>query len=277
VRRRLHIRQFIVISLLIIIIVILLFPFLWMLSTSLKPPEETFAPEPRWIPEDPTLQNFNYILKETSFPRYFLNSVLVASVTMMLVLVATVFAGYALSRYKFRGKQVFSLWLLVSQMFPPVLLVIPIFVIILNLRLYNTYTALIMTYGTFALPFSTWMMRSYFDTVPLDLEEAAMVDGCTRLQALARIVLPLAAPGIATVALFVFILAWQEYMFALTLTRTTEMRTLTVGISLFLGEYRVLWGSLMAGSVVVTIPVIVLFSYLQRYLVQGLTLGAVKG
>lgn len=276
-RRRRLIRQFIVVSLLIIVVVVLLFPFLWMVSTSLKPPEEVFTPRPRWIPLNPTLRNFVNILGETPFPRYFLNSVVVAFVTMLLALVVTVFAGYALSRYRFRGKQAFSLWLLVSQMFPPMLLVIPIFVLMLKLGLYNTYASLIITYGTFALPFSTWMLKAYFDTVPLDLEEAAMVDGCTRLQALARVVLPLAAPGIVTVALFVFILAWQEYMFALTLTRTTDMRTLPVGISLFLGEYRVLWGSLMAGSVVVTAPVILLFSYLQRYIVQGLTLGAVKG
>lgn len=276
-RRRRLIKQFIVVSLLIIVVVVLLFPFLWMVSTSLKPPEEVFTPRPRWIPLNPTLQNFVHILGETSFPRYFLNSVVVAFVTMLLALVVTVFAGYALSRYRFRGKQAFSLWLLVSQMFPPMLLVIPIFVLMLKLGLYNTYASLIITYGTFALPFSTWMLKAYFDTVPLDLEEAAMVDGCTRLQALARVVLPLAAPGIVTVALFVFILAWQEYMFALTLTRTTDMRTLPVGISLFLGEYRVLWGSLMAGSVVVTAPVILLFSYLQRYIVEGLTLGAVKG
>jgi multiple sugar transport system permease protein len=276
-RRRRLIRQFVVVSLLIIVVLVLLFPFLWMVSTALKPPEEVFTPTPRWIPLNPTLQNFVHILGETSFPRYFLNSVVVAFITMLLALVVTVFAGYALSRYRFRGKQAFSLWLLVSQMFPPMLLVIPIFVLMLRLGLYNTYTSLIITYGTFALPFSTWMLKAYFDTVPLDLEEAAMVDGCTRLQALARVVLPLAAPGIVTVALFVFILAWQEYMFALTLTRTTDMRTLPVGISLFLGEYRVLWGSLMAGSVVVTAPVILLFSYLQRYIVEGLTLGAVKG
>lgn len=276
-RRRRLIKQFIVVSLLIIVVVVLLFPFLWMVSTSLKPPEEVFTPRPRWIPLNPTLRNFVNILGETSFPRYFLNSVLVAFITMLLALVVTVFAGYALSRYRFRGKQAFSLWLLVSQMFPPMLLVIPIFVLMLKLGLYNTYASLIITYGTFALPFSTWMLKAYFDTVPLDLEEAAMVDGCTRLQALARVVLPLAAPGIVTVALFVFILAWQEYMFALTLTRTTDMRTLPVGISLFLGEYRVLWGSLMAGSVVVTAPVILLFSYLQRYIVEGLTLGAIKG
>lgn len=276
-RRRARLRQAIVMILLTLVVIVLLFPFLWMFSTALKPPDEVFAPAPRWVPANPTLDNFTHILGATPFPRYFMNSVLVAFVTMALSVLITIFAGYALSRYNFRGKGTFSLWLLVSQMFPPTLLIIPIFVLMLETSLYNTYASLIITYGTFALPFSTWMMRSYFDTVPPDLEEAAMVDGCTRLQALARVVLPLAAPGIATVALFIFILAWQEYMFALTLTRTTEMRTLPVGISLFLGEYRVLWGSLMAGSVVVTVPVILLFGYLQKYIVQGLTLGAVKG
>lgn len=274
---RRKIRQIIVIVLLSIVVIGLIFPFVWMLSTAFKPPEEIFTERPRWIPENPTYQNFFHILKETAFPRYFLNSVLVAFITMVVALVATVFAGYALSRYNFRGKGAFSLWLLVSQMFPPVLLIIPIFVFMLKLGLVNTYASLIITYATFALPFSTWMLKAYFDTVPMDLEDAAKVDGCNQIQALARVTLPLAAPGIVTVALFIFILAWQEYMFALTLTRTTEMRTLPVGISLFLGEYRVLWGSLMAGSVVVTAPVVVFFVYLQRYIVQGLTLGAVKG
>lgn len=276
-RRRRLINSLVVVTLLLGVIIVLIFPFIWMLSTSLKPPEEIFTEMPRWIPENPTLNNFNHILRNTAFPRYFINSVVVAFITMILALVVTVFAGYALSRFNFRGKRVFSLWLLLSQMFPPMLLVIPIFVLMLRLRLVDTYPALIITYGTFALPFSTWMLKAYFDTVPRDLEEAAQVDGCTRLQALSRVVLPLAAPGIVTVALFVFILAWQEYMFALTLTRSTNMRTLPVGISLFLGEYRVLWGSLMAGAVVVTAPVIFIFSYLQKYIVQGLTLGAVKG
>jgi ABC-type glycerol-3-phosphate transport system permease component len=275
--KRRKIKQIVVLILLIMVVLVLVFPFGWMLSTAFKPPEEVFTEKPRWIPHNPTTQNFYHILFNTAFPRYFGNSVLVAFITMVLSLIVTVFAGYALSRYQFRGKNAFSLWLLISQMFPPVLLIIPIFVLMLKLNLVNKYPSLIITYATFALPFSTWMLKAYFDTVPLELEEAAKVDGCNQIQALFRIILPLAAPGIVTVALFIFILAWQEYMFALTLTRTTEMRTLPVGISLFLGEYRVLWGSLMAGSVVVTAPVVVFFVYLQRYIVQGLTLGAVKG
>lgn len=275
--RRKRIRQMIVLTLLVAVVLFMIFPFIWMLSTSIKPPEEIFTQVPRWIPLKPTLDNFKNILFKTSFPRYFLNSVLVGFVTMVVSLVDTIFAGYALSRYNFRGKTTFLMWLLVSQMFPPVLLIIPIFVFMLKLGLVNTYASLIITYATFALPFSTWMLKAYFDTVPIDLEEAAKVDGCNEVQALTKIILPLAAPGIVTVALFIFILAWHEYMFALTLTSTTEMRTLPVGISLFLGEYRTLWGSLMAGSVVVTTPVVIFFVYLQRYIVQGLTLGAVKG
>jgi len=276
-RRRRKIKQAIVLTLLVIVVLVLIFPFIWMLSTSIKPPEEIFTEVPRWIPLNPTTENFEKILFETSFPRYFVNSVLVGFVTMAVSLVVTIFAGYALSRYTFRGKTTFSMWLLVSQMFPPVLMIIPIFIFMLKLGLVNTYLSLIITYATFALPFSTWMLKAYFDTVPIDLEEAAKVDGCNQIQALTKIILPLAAPGIVTVALFIFILAWHEFMFALTLTSTTTMRTLPVGISLFLGEYRTLWGSLMAGSVVVTAPVVVFFVYLQKYIVQGLTLGAVKG
>ncbi|MCZ7545537.1 MAG: carbohydrate ABC transporter permease [Anaerolineae bacterium] len=165
-RRRTRIRQAIVMTLLTIVVIVLLFPFLWMFSTALKPPDEVFTPSPRWIPANPTLDNFTHILGSTAFPRYFANSVLVAFITMALSVLITIFAGYALSRYNFRGKGTFSLWLLVSQMFPPMLLIIPIFVLMLETGLYNTYASLIITYGTFALPFSTWMMRSYFDTVP---------------------------------------------------------------------------------------------------------------
>ncbi|MGQ9779575.1 MAG: carbohydrate ABC transporter permease, partial [Bacillota bacterium] len=198
-------------------------------------------------------------------------------VSSRIQVILSTFAAYGLARFKFRGRNFFSMGLLVTQMFPPVLLIIPIYLIMINLRLVNTYAALVITYCTFAVPFSTWMLYGYFETLPAELEEAALVDGCSRLGTLFRIIIPLAAPGIAAVALFSFILSWQEYMFALTLTRTAEMRTLPVGISMLVGFREVLWGQLMAGSVIVTVPVVVLFVYFQKYLIKGLTMGAIKG
>ena len=256
----------------------LVFPFLWMVSTSFKEPAEIFTDIPHWIPKHISLINYYKIWSpESGFPQNFKNSLIVATFTTIIAILLSTFAAYGLARFNFRGKNFFALGLLVTQMFPPVLLIIPIYLIMIGLRLVNTHAALVITYCTFAVPFSTWMLYGYFETLPAELEEAALVDGCSRVGTLFRIILPLAAPGIAAVALFSFILSWQEYMFALTLTRTADMRTLPVGISMLIGFREVLWGQLMAGSVIVTVPVVVLFVYFQKYLIKGLTMGAVKG
>jgi multiple sugar transport system permease protein len=258
--------------------VVLLFPFLWMISTSLKPPNEVFTQVPRWIPEAPTFDNFRTLMVRTAYPTYFRNSVLVSVVTTLGAVVIASFAGYSLSRFRFRGRRTIAVLILVVQMFPAVLLVIPLFGLMQTLGLLNTHLSLIIAYGTFALPFSTWMLKGYFDTIPAALEESALIDGCTRTQALRLIVLPLAAPGLVTVALFSFVLAWQEYLFALAFTRTASMRTLTVGLALMQGQHgSISWGEIMAGAFIACIPAIVIFTFLQRYLVQGFTQGAVKG
>lgn len=254
----------------------LLFPFLWMISTSLKDATEIFSPVPRWIPSNITFKHYVSIWNETPFPTYLKNSFIVASATTVVTLFLSTFLAYGISRYKFVGRIFLSRMLLITQMFPVVLMIIPIFMIFIRLALIDTYAALVITYCTFALPFATLMMKSYFDSLPTDLEKAALVDGCTPISALYRIVLPLSAPGIAAVGLFAFILSWQEFIIALTLTRTTAMRTLPVGISMMIGFREVLWGSLMAGSVIVTLPVVILFIYFQKYLITGLTMGSVK-
>lgn len=271
-------RLFFVYSAITLITGALVFPFLWMVSTSFKESAEIFTEIPHWIPKRVSLVNYYKIWSdESGFPKNFRNSIIVATFTTIIAIMLSTFAAYGLARFRFRGRNFFSLGLLVTQMFPPVLLIIPIYLIMINLRLINTYPALVITYCTFAVPFSTWMLYGYFESLPAELEEAALVDGCSRTGALFRIIVPLSAPGIAAVALFSFILSWQEYMFALTLTRTAEMRTLPVGISMLVGFREVLWGQLMAGSVIVTVPVVVLFVYFQKYLIKGLTMGAVKG
>jgi ABC-type glycerol-3-phosphate transport system permease component len=167
--------------------------------------------------------------------------------------------------------------ILLTQMLPGVLLVIPLYIILRDYRLDNSYLGLILVYLTIALPFCTWMLWGYFDSISTDLEEAAMVDGCTRTSALFRVVLPMAAPGVAAVAIFAFVLAWQEYLYALVIMNTQEMQLLTVGASRIAGHERIVWGEMMAYAVMVTLPVVALFIFAQRYVVQGLTAGAVKG
>lgn len=256
---------------------VLIFPFLWMISTSLKHSNEIFTPTPQWIPSSVTFSNYVELWTTTPFPTYFRNSVVVAVATTLITLFISTFFAYGLSRFRFKGRRIMLNMLLVSQMFPLVLLIIPIYIIFIRLDLMDSYGSLIIAYCTFAIPFGTLMLKSYFDGLPPETEEAALMDGCSPVGAIFRVVIPLAAPAIAAVGLFSFILSWQEFIFALTLTNSESMRTLPVGISLMVGNREVLWGMLMAASTLVTLPVVFLFIYFQKYLVSGMTMGAVKG
>lgn len=270
-------KQIFLYLLLSLITFVLIFPFLWMVSTSLKPIQDIFTAEPVWIPTRPTLSHYIELATKTGFFRYFLNSLIVSAATTVVTLLVSTFFAYGVSRFKFRGRKMILRLLLVSQMFPLVLLIIPIFTIFIKLQIVNTYLSLIIAYCTFSVPFATWMLKAYFDDFPLELEESAMIDGCSPIGALMRVVMPLSAPSIAAVGLYSFVLSWQEFMFALTLTRTDTMRTLPVGINMMIGYREVLWGQLMAGTTIVTIPVVILFVYFQKYLIAGMTMGAVKG
>lgn len=272
------IRAFLVYTSLVAIIGVLLLPFFWMVSTSLKPASEIFSQEPSFVPQNPTVENYVTMWKRTLFPRYLKNTLIVSLVTVLVTMIVALPAGYSISRFRFSGKLAFSAGLVAVQMFPGMVMLIPLFVIMNRSGLLNTYPSLIIAYGTFALPFCTWMLKSYIDTVPRDLEEAAMIDGCSRWQAITRILLPAIAPGLVTVAMFALVLAWQEYLFALTFTRTEEMRTVTVGIAMMQGQHgSINWGQIMAGSVVACVPPLVCFLWMERYIVQGFTMGAVKG
>lgn len=256
--------------------VVLLFPVLWLVLTSFKPTEEIFSAVPRLLPEAPTMANYVDLLRDTQFLRFLTNSVVVAVCTAVAaVLIAMLFA-YALSRLRMIGRSKIFATLFISQMFPSFLLLIPIFLIFYRLELTNTILGLVLAHLTFAIPFSTMLLKSYFDKLPVDIEQAAMVDGCGPLAVIFRIILPIAKPALTAVGLFSFILSWQEFLFALTLIQDPNLRTVPVALNLMVGENAVLWGQLMAGAAMVTLPAVVLFLVFQRYLVAGLTAGSVK-
>ena len=254
----------------------MLFPFYWLLASSVKPREELFRIPAIWVPENPTLDSFGRLF-QGSFPLWFKNSTIVALSTTALGLTLAALAAYGFSRFPFAGSRTLSTMFLFIQLFPVAGVVIPLFIVWSDLKLTNTYWSLIITYLVFGLPVSTWLMIGFFNAVPVELEEAAMIDGSSRLGALWRVTLPLSLPGLAATAIYVFLLAWNEFFFALTFMSSTEMRTIPVGLQSFFAEHSVDWGLVMAGSVVASLPVVVLFGLLSRYFVQGLTSGAVKG
>jgi len=273
-----RIRIFLTYVLVIVVTGVLLLPFFWMISTSLKSANEIFSPEPSLIPQKLTVENYVTIWRNTLFPRHLKNTLIVSLVTILVTMLVALPAGYSISRFRFAGKIAFSAGLVAVQMFPAMIMLIPLFVIMNKSGLLNTYFSLIVAYGTFALPFCTWMLKSYIDTVPKDIEEAAMIDGCSRWQAIVRILVPAIAPGLVTVAMFALVLAWQEYLFALTFTRTEEMRTVTVGIVMMQGQHgSINWGQIMAGSVIACVPPLACFFWMEKYIVQGFTMGVVKG
>ncbi|MET7620099.1 carbohydrate ABC transporter permease [Streptomyces sp. NPDC005408] len=257
-----------------------LLPVYVMLSSSLKPLQDVSG-KFRWIPSGLTIRPYIDIWHTVPLARYFLNSLIVAGAATVLSVVIAVFAAYAVSRYRFRGKRVFTVTVLSTQMFPGILFLLPLFLIFVNvgnstgIALYGSRGGLILTYLTFSLPFSIWMLIGYFDSIPRDLDEAAMVDGCGALGALFRVVVPAAVPGIVAVAVYAFMTAWGEVLFASVMTNDTT-RTLSVGLKGYATQNDVYWNQVMAASLVVSVPVVAGFLLLQRYLVAGLTAGAVK-
>jgi multiple sugar transport system permease protein len=253
-------------------------PFLWMLVGSFRPTYEQLQRqgESLWI-DNPTLSNYRRLFQEYDFVRYFLNSTLVATLTATFATSVSAFAGYSLARFRFPGQGMVGFLILTTQMLPTVAIIIPLFLWFKQFNLIDTYWALLIAYMAFAIPFSTWMLRGFFANIPAELEEAATIDGASQFGAFIRIVLPLSAPGLLATGIFSFILAWQEFLFAVTFTSKADLRTLTVGIAAMRGKDVVDWGLLNAGVVITTIPLAIMFALVQRYLVQGLTAGAVKG
>jgi multiple sugar transport system permease protein len=260
-----------------VIVLFLLFPFFVMISTMLKPHTEVYVSPPYWIPKAAALSNFAKIWTQHPFARYFVNSFVIAAGTTVLTTALCVPAAYAVSRFRFLGRKFLLYLYLVVQMFSPIIVVIALFKIVARLHLLNTYLGLILVNTVFTLSFVTWMLAGYFKTIPVDIEEAALIDGCTRMQTIVRIMIPIAAPGLVTTIIYSFIASWNEFMFALTLVQSIQKTPLTLGLYNFVGRYTTQWEFLTAAAFLAIIPIIVLFLLIEKELVAGIVGGAVKG
>jgi multiple sugar transport system permease protein len=266
---------------LFLLMVFTVVPIGWMLSTAFKTQLGALQFPPRWIPENPTLENFEMLLNPNSdigrrFLRYMLNSLWVSTATTIVGVLVAVPAAYAFSRYRFPGKNGLFYSVLLRNMFPAVIFLIPLFILMRNLHLVNSYLSLIITYLTFGLPLSIWLLKGFYDNIPVQLEQAARIDGASRFQAFLYIVMPLSAPGIVATAIYSFILAWNEYVYALTFITDDRKLTVPVGLQRFFSEYVANWPGLMAAAFLMSVPVVIMFLVLQKYFVRALTEGAVK-
>jgi trehalose/maltose transport system permease protein len=263
------------------ILVFTVFPFFWAVISSIKPSEELFATPVRYIPENPTLENYRLVLENGNFQAALLNSIFVAVSVTVLSLAIGSFAAYALARFKFRGRSAVLYTVLAMTMFPQIAVLGALFQMVNAFGLYNRLTALVLTYLIFTLPFTVWVLSSFLKSVPVEIEEAAYVDGATPWDVYWKIMLPLAMPGMATTGILSFIAAWNEFLFALSFTQTPEKRTVTYAIQAFststAGLYEIPWGQMMAASVLVTVPLIAMALIFQRRILAGLTAGSVKG
>ncbi|MFM9608870.1 carbohydrate ABC transporter permease [Streptomyces niveiscabiei] len=258
-------------------LVFLAFPLLWLLSTAFKPPRELGSPHPTWIPRDPTLDNFRQAFDEQPLLRAGLNSLLVAATAALIAVAVATPMAYVLARRRTKLARAVSGWVVVSQAFPFVLLIIPLFLVLKNLRLIDSLAGLVIVYVVWALPFALWLLTGYVRAVPRELEEAAAVDGAGRLRTLVSVTAPLLAPGIAATAMFAFVTAWNEFFFALVLLKTPEKQTLPVILTHFIGAEGVAdLGPLAAASFLATLPSLVVFAFIQRRITGGLLAGAVK-
>lgn len=261
-------------SLLILAILVMCFPIAWMLSVSFRPNVEVMKIPPDWLPQVFTLEGYRKFFSNPRYVGVFFNTLLISAIVTFLSLILGALAAYALARFRFKGYRAVMMFLIITQMFPLVLLCIPYFRVFITLGLYDTIVALIIVYLTFTLPFVILMLRSYFLSIPRDMEEAAMVDGCTRYGAIFRILFPMSYPAFIGAGLYTFLLAWNEFLFAVVLVESWENRVLTMAIYSLLAEFVTDWNTMMAFSVLASLPLVGVFIFLQRYMVQGMTGGA---
>lgn len=254
------------------------FPLFWMVVTSLKPQFELFRRPPTMLPEQPTVEHYWRLLTETPFLTYFVNSTILSVSTTLVVIALGTLGAYSLVRFSYRGRETLATLVLFTYLLPSVVLIIPLYLLMVTLGLANSLFSLVLAYTTFALPYGLWLLRSFMAGVPEDLENAALVDGASRLGAFKDVILPQLLPGIVSTALFTFILSWNEYLYALVLVNSDEARPLTTGVmSMLISAFNIEWSLLMAASVMMSLPLIVIFAFLQSYLTRGFGAGGVKG
>jgi ABC-type glycerol-3-phosphate transport system permease component len=252
-------------------------PLLWGVSTALKLPEDVYAFPPRWIPQTFTFENFVAVFNNQNLIHAFFNTLIIAISTTIVALIVGVLGGYGFARFRFPGRNTLLWSVLFIKLFPRVVVIVPFFVTLRNLQLINTYQGLILVYLMVTFPVAIWLLKGFFDKIPKEIEEAAIVDGCSLPQLLWYVVLPMARPAIVAVAMYSFILSWNEFLFALVFTNGLERRPLAVALAFFIDENGIRWGELMAASIVMSLPAILVFTLAQRMLVRGLSDGAVKG
>ena len=262
---------------LIIFTLFAIWPVLQVISVSLRPGDRLLSKSLAILPQDATLNTYVHLFTQEPFLQWMLNSIVVSAAVTLIAAGLAATAGYAFSRFKFRGRSSAMIGLITTQMFPVTMLLLPLFILLIKVKAYDNYFGLIIAYAATALPFTIWQMKGFYDTIPISLEEAASIDGCSPVEIFWRIVLPLAAPALVINALFSFMTAWSEYLVAAVIIQDKSMFTLPLGLKMFQSNMEVAWGLYSAGAVIVSIPVVLLFLLLSRWLVSGLTLGSVKG
>lgn len=274
---RLKMRASLLYAAIVTVVLILIFPFIWQFRTSVMPPQQINKMPPDWIPRPAWAGYYDNVFNKRGFMQYVKNSAIVATTTTAVAIVVGSCAAYAVARLRFPGKNLIMAMVLMVSMMPMIALISPLFLLFRDLKLLNTYAGLVIPYTTFAMPLAIWNLSGFFREIPKELEESGKVDGCSPLQIFYKIMVPLAAPGVFTTAILVFISAWNEFLLSLTFMQRANMRTVPVAIALFPGEYDLPWGDIAAASVVVTIPLVIVVLLLQRRIIAGLTAGAVKG
>jgi multiple sugar transport system permease protein len=260
-----------------IFVLVVMFPFFWQITTSLKPPEQLYKMPPDWIPSPVYFGGYIATFTKHPFTIYLENSLIIAAATTLYSIIIGSLCAYAVARLNFSGKRIILMLVLAVSMFPSIAILSPLYILLRQFNLLNTFQGLIFPYTTHGLPLTIWVLASFFKEIPIELEESARIDGTTRLGAFWRVIVPLAAPGVFTTAILVFIAAWNEFLFAFSFMTKDIMRTVPVGIAMFPGEHDLPWGDLSAASVIVTVPLIIMVLLFQRRIISGLTSGAVKG
>lgn len=259
-------------------VLVVAFPLFWMVVTSLKPQVELWARPPALLPIEPTFEHYVTLLRDTDFLVYFRNSVILSTSTTLLVIGVATLGAFSLVRFRYRGRESLATLVLFTYLLPSVVLVLPLYLMMVQLGLANSLASLVLAHTTFALPYALWLLRSFMAGIPEDLEAAALVDGASRLGAFRDVLFPQLLPGVISTALFTFILSWNEYLFALVLVNSNATRPLTTGVmNMLISSFNIEWSLLMAASVAMSLPLVVVFALLQQYLTRGFGAGAVKG